>query len=98
MDTMLAGQAPADILAQGPRVHLRQRELRLTIPEHRLPGTAQLPKFLEDAGDRVLHVPVRNFFEAIVPCADEPDGDFPHDMAALDFRFKGVARPLAHET
>ena len=32
MDAMLAGQAPADGLAQGPRAHLRQRELRLTIP------------------------------------------------------------------
>jgi hypothetical protein len=45
----------------------------------------------------VLHVPVGMLFEAIVTRAHEPDGDFPHDMAALDFRFKGLASPLAHE-
>jgi len=32
MDAMLTGQAPQDVLAQGPRAHLRQRQLRLTIP------------------------------------------------------------------
>src|SRR5262249_47820445 len=44
MDAMLAGQAPADVPTQGPRAHLRQRQLRLTIPEHGLAGTTQLPK------------------------------------------------------
>jgi hypothetical protein len=97
MDAMLAGQAPADVLAHGPRAHLRQRQLRLTIPEHGLPGTAQFPKLLEDASDRVLHLPVSTLFEAIVTRADEPHGNFPHDMAALAFGFKGLASPLAHE-
>jgi hypothetical protein len=97
MDTMLAGQTPADVLAQGPRVHLRQRQLCLTIPEHRLPGTTQFPEFLEDTCDGVLDLTISDFFEAIITRAHKPHGDFPHDMATLDFGFKGLARPLAHE-
>src|SRR5262249_55467032 len=97
MDAMLAGQAPADVPTQGPRAHLRQRQLRLTIPEHGLAGTTQLPKLLEDAGDRVLHVPVGMLFDALVTGTHEPDGDCPPDMTPLDFGFKGLTRPLAHE-
>src|SRR5262249_60824915 len=43
------------------------------------------------------HLPVGLLFDAIVTCAHEPDGDFPHDLAPVDFRFKGLARPLAPE-
>src|SRR5262245_62894250 len=67
------------------------------VPEHRLPGTAQLPKLLEDARDCLLYLTISDFFHAIVRRPHEPDGDFPHHMPALDFGFKGLARPLAHE-
>src|SRR5262249_5647001 len=79
------------------RAHLRQWQLRLPIPEHRLPGPAQFTKLLEDASDGVLHLAIGDLFDPIIPGADEPDGDFPHNMAALDFGFKGLARPLTHE-
>src|SRR5215470_16390402 len=49
LDTVLAGPAPPDVLAPGPRAHLWPRELGLPIPEHRLPGPAQFPQFLQDA-------------------------------------------------
>jgi hypothetical protein len=97
MDTMLAGQAPTDVLTQGPWVHLRQRQLCLTIPEHRLSSTTQLPKLLEDARDGVLDLTISDFFHAIILRPHESDGDFPHHMPALDFGFKGLACPLAHE-
>ena len=80
-----------------PGQHLRQWQLRITIPEHGLPGTAQLTKLLEDAGDGVLHLAVGDLFDAIVTRAHEPDGDFPHDMAPLDFGFKSLPGALTHE-
>jgi hypothetical protein len=95
LDTMLAGPAPADVLAHGPRADLRQRQRRLTLPEHRWSGTAQGPKFLEDACDGVLDLTISAFFHAIVRRPHASDGAFPHHMPALDFGFKGLARPLA---
>src|SRR4029453_14175719 len=63
----------------------------------RWPGTPQFPQLLEDASDRVLQVPVGTLFDAIVTRAYEPDGDCPHDMAPLDFGFKGLAGVRPHE-
>ena len=97
MDAVLTGQAPEARAARGPRLPLRQRPLRLTIPGHGWPGTAQFPKLLEDASDGVLHLAISDLFEPLLPGADEPDGDFPHDMTALDFGFKGLASALPHE-
>jgi len=62
-----------------------------------LTGTTQFTKFLKDASDGVLDLAISDLFDPIIPGADEPDGDFPHDMAALDFRFKSLACPLTHE-
>jgi hypothetical protein len=96
MDAMPTRQAPADVPAQRPRADLRQWHLRITIPEPGLPGTAQFPQLLEDASDGVLHWAVGDLFNAIVTRAHEPHGDFPHDMASLDFGFKGLAGSLTH--
>src|SRR5207245_1151852 len=86
-----------DVAASSPRADLRQWQLRITIPQHGLSGTAQLTKLLEDACDGVLHLAVGDLFDAIVTRAHEPNGDFPHDMAPLDFGFKGLACSLTHE-
>jgi len=97
MDALRTGPAPEARSAPGPRPHLRQRSLRLTIPAHGLPGPAQVPPLLADASDGVVPLASGTLCEPILPGADEPDGAFPQDMAALDFGFNGLARPLAHE-
>ena len=96
MATVRAGQAPQDVLAHGPRAHRWQRQRCRTIPEHRVTGTAQGPPLLQDASDGVLDVALGDLCDPLIPGADEPDGDFPHAMAALTFRFKGLASPLPH--
>jgi hypothetical protein len=94
---MPAGPAPAAIPAPGPWADLRPRQRCIPIPEPRLPGPAQCPQLLEDAGNRVLPLAGRDLFDAIVPRADDPHGAFPPDMAPWDFGFKGLPSALTHE-
>jgi hypothetical protein len=96
VETMPAGQAPEAIPAQGPWADLRQRQRRLTIPEPRLPGTAQCTPLLADAGNRVLPLAVSDLCEPIVTRADAPHGDCPHARAPLDFGFQGLPSALTH--
>jgi hypothetical protein len=91
MHAMLTGQAPADVSAQRPRADLRQWQLRITVPKHGLPGTAQLTKLLEDAGAGVLSLTVGDLFHAIVTRAPKPYGDFPHDMTPVGFWLQRLA-------
>ena len=66
-------------IAQAVQRGGNQWHLRITVPKHGLPGTAQLTQLLEDAGDGVLYLTVGDLFKAIVTRVHKPDGDFPHD-------------------
>jgi|RhiMetdeSRZDD1v2_1073273.scaffolds.fasta_scaffold153555_4 hypothetical protein len=47
--TMATGQLPEDVVARRPRVDLGQRQLRITVPQHGLPGTPECATLLEHA-------------------------------------------------
>ena len=96
MATVLAGQAPHEVLAQGPRVPLWQRAWCLPRPAQRVTGTAQVTKFLTDASDGVLDLALGALFDPLIPGAEDPAGDCPHNLAAWAFGFKGLACPLTH--
>jgi hypothetical protein len=97
MAAMPTGQAPAEGPSQRPRADLRQRQLGITLPAHRLPGTPQCTELLADACDGVLPLRVGELCDAIITGAYKPHGDCPPDMAAVAFRCQGLAGALPHE-
>jgi hypothetical protein len=78
-------------------VRLGQWQLLSTIPEHRLPRTAQCAARAEAPRHGLLDLTIGDLCKAIVSRPHEPHEDFPHDMPALDFRFEGVSRALTHQ-
>ena len=97
MHTMATGQLPQEVVASRPRVPCGQRQLRITVPQHGLPGTPECAKLLEDPIQRLLPLTVSDLFQAMVFCADTAHRDFPHAMAAANFLFEGFPRPLPHQ-
>jgi hypothetical protein len=94
VDAMAPGQAPADLTSPGARVPLGQRQRRITIPPHRLAGTAPCAQLLEHARHGLRHLAVGDFFPAIIGCPHQPDRHLPQDMAPPDVCCEGLPRPL----
>ena len=94
---MPTGQLPEDVVARCPRVHLGQRQLRIAVPPHGLPGTPEVAKLLAHPVQGLLHLTVSDLFQAMVRRAHKAHRDFPHAMAAADFLFEGFPRSLTHQ-
>lgn len=62
VNTMSTGEVPEDVVARRPRLALGQRQLRIAVPPHGLPGTPEFAQRLEHAVQRLWHLTVGDLF------------------------------------
>jgi hypothetical protein len=94
VQTMATGQLPEDVVACCPRVDLGQRQRRITVPPHGLPGTPAFAQLLEHALERLWPLTVGELCQAMLFRAYKAHRHFPHAMATADVLFAGFPRPL----
>jgi len=65
-DSSAARQRPYDFPPRRAWLSMRDRNLLFAKPNRRLPSASQLPKFLEDVANRLLHLTIRSLLNAAV--------------------------------
>ena len=97
VDAVSGGEAPDAVAPRRGRLHLRQRQLRSTVPPHGLTGTAAFAKLLQHPMHGLLHVQVRTLCDAVVIRADKAYRYLPHPVASTDCIFERLAGALPHQ-
>src|SRR5262249_47942490 len=92
-----ARQCPDNFVACSSGLHLRNRNMLFAEPDGCLPCTPELAELLKHARDRLLNLPVRCLFNAVLLIADESDRQFPQCEPALDLLLESFASALPYE-
>jgi hypothetical protein len=96
VDSVSGGQAPEDVAPRRGRLHLRQRQLLIAVPQRGLTGPAEFAKLLKHPINGLLHLQVRTLFDAVVIRAYKAYRYLPPPGASTDFIFERLPGALPH--